>query len=487
MTMIHEQVVLILDFGSSNVRAGLICVKSGEIFEKASRINQWIHPNDHWSEMDPVALWKHAQDVVEEVLKKSSGRYEILGIGFSFFGDSLILTDERLNPLYNMVMAFDRRASKEAEELNQILGEEKFREIVGGPSLSMLVCAKIRWFCRNHPEIFKKAKCFLNIQEYILGKLGLGLWTDYTLANRKTMYDIQKKEWSKELIKATGIQEEQIGNSVGDSDQVIGEISWFGRVKLPSRLKVVLGAHDSECGFLGLGAVPGSDLIGNVSGTYEMVGYFSKDRVLEPGKRMEKGCGLKKNQMVFSGSNISGAYISWFQNELGGNPKTFFEDMERKVFYDGKGSAFFLTSHDRETCGFDGFSNHTSKSEMYQAVIEGITFQMNSILNEMDLIRDVPSDRIAVGGGGCASDKWLQLKADVFQKKVYRVRNKEVSALGSAILTSVGIGYYQNFQDAVHHMIQIDQTFEPREKIAKCYQEKYQKYWEKIHLWNMRV
>lgn len=477
-----KQAILILDFGTSNVRAILSLARTGEIVDKARRMNHWTAPKDGWAEMDSCLLWENAQDVVEDIIGKDIADYEILGIGFSFFGDSLILTDERLNPLYPMVMAFDSRAYKEAVELEEMIGKDRFEEITGCPSLAMLTCSKILWFRHHMPELFQKTRYFLNIQEYIFGKLGIGLWTDYTLANRKKMMDIRKKEWSQELIKAVGIKKEQLGEAIGDSDQQIGVISHFGRVKLPYKCKVILGAHDAECGSVGLGVIPGQNhTVGNVSGTYEMLGNFLETKS-DIGV-LENGCGLKKDQMNVCGASIAGSYVSWFRKLTGNQTETFFEEMEEKVRYEGNNSVFFLTDPQKGKFLIDGMSTKTSDVQLYQAVIEGITFKLKSILLAMEQNQILGSDHIIAGGGGASSDRWLQLKADLFQKKVCRTKNQEVSALGAAMITGVGVGIYKDLEAAAREMVQIERVFEPRREIAERYEERYQEYLKKMHLY----
>lgn len=477
----NKKAVLILDFGTSNVRAILSSTKTGKIIDKTNRKNKWMAPKDGWAQMDPNLLWENAQEVVEEVVSRSSSEYEIAGIGFSFFGDSLILTDEQLNPLYDMVMAFDRRAYEEAKELEEIIGKDHFKEIVGGPSLSMLVCAKILWFRHHMPDLFQKTKYFLNIQEFILGKLGLGLWTDYTLANRKTMLDIKKKDWSEELMDVVGVKKEQLGGKIGNSDLLLGSISKFGRVKLPYECKVILGAHDSECGFLGLGVVPGqNDVIGNVSGTYEMMGSFST-RKSDVGI-LEKGCGTHKDQMIISGSSIAGAYVSWFRNLTKNQSEQFFDRMEQELMYDGKDKIFFLADNDSDQCVIDGMTTKTSDIQFYQAVIEGITFKLKYILTAMEENKIVKENAVIMsGGGGTASDKWLQFKADLFNKKVCRMKNKEVSALGAAMLVSVGTGIYKDMKEAAQNMIEVEIVFEPRREVTEKYEQKYGEYLRKMN------
>ena len=478
----YKETVLVLDFGTSNVRANLVALNSGAIVESFSIKNQWIHPHDGWAEMDADTLWESAQAVVEKIVKLAAGKYTIPGMGFSFFGDSLIITDKDLNPLHHMIMAFDTRAQDEAEYLGQRIGAGKFRQITGGPCLSMLVCSKLLWFKNHEPELFKKAGYFLNIQEFILGKMGLTLTSDYTLAGRKALFDITEKEWSEELLGEICIQREKLGKSVQDSTDVVGRITEFGRVRLPYEIPVVLGAHDSECGFLGLGVNPDDNYtLGNVSGTYEMIGSFSNEYIQElPVSPVELGCGLLKNNMVVSGSSIAGSYVQWFQRELWKSPGVMFEELEKQICYDGKEPLYFLADNDKQRSILDGLTTSTNGIQIYQALIEGITFKLKTIIDEMEQVNEVPYYSVMCGGGGARSYKWIQFKSDLFQKNIKKVQNAEVSSVGAAIITAVGIGYYQNFNEAINKMVQVEKIFIPDKEVSNRYQEKYLQYKEKM-------
>lgn len=478
-----EKAVLILDFGTSNVRAMLIAVADGRIAAKSSRKNQWLSGENGQSEMDVLKLWETAQSCVEDIIGKDKEQTDILGIGFSFFGDSLLPVDKEGNPLCNMLMAFDTRAQEEAAYLEQTIGKEKFREITGYRCLSMLCCSKILWLKKNRPEVFKKAAFFLNIQEFIFLKMGLGIKTDYTLAGRKTMMDIHKRKWSFELIQHTGTNVSQMGETVGESTEVAGYISSFGRVKLPGKLPVIYGAHDCECGLLGLGVSPeNKNIAANVAGTYEVLSTFSKNDIANISGIAELGLGLGKNDMILNGSSIAGSYIKWFQKEMSDDPEKMFGNMEKQVEYDGEGSLFFLMDNDIEKCILDGLTVRTTRSEIYQAMIEGITFKLRELQEELEKAKNSHFTHIMAGGGGSASDKWLQLKADLLQKEVRRVENMEVSAVGAAIITAVGIGYYESYEKAIEAMVKTERVFIPDSEVSQKYLKKFQMYKEKVKM-----
>ncbi|MDO4272790.1 MAG: FGGY-family carbohydrate kinase [Eubacteriales bacterium] len=470
--------VIVLDFGTSKVRACLANLEDGRIVKLSSKANSWFRPRSGWAEMDAESIWNLAQEVMEGLLRQLDGSETVYGIGFSFFGDSLILLDENYEVLYPMIMAFDTRAQEEAQYIREAAGSHIFREITGGECLSMLVPAKLLWIKNHCPQIYKNTRYVMNIQEFILNRMGLPVCTDYTLANRKMLLDIRQKEWSLLLLKLLCIDRETVGKRIEESTCRVGEIGHFGRVKLPWRLPVILGAHDSECGFLGMGLNPqGARVLGNVSGTYEIAGCFTDEYMDLPEQaNVELGCGLMRDSMSLNGSSIAGSYINWFRELTGNQPPNFFAEAEKCVKYDGKGEIFFLADNDKAEFHIHGLSPVTKSIQLFQAVTEGITFRLKEIADGMEELNGYPFSGIFCGGGGTSSEKWLQFKADLFQSPVSLVQQEEVSCAGAAMITAVGVGYYSDFDAAIKKMVKIKKKLIPNEETSERYQEKFRIY-----------
>lgn len=95
------------------------------------------------------------------------------------------------------------------------------------------------------------------------------------MACTKRMVDLEKKIWFEPLVHAVGIKKEQLGEIVS-SIKVIGEIKNYGQVFFPKAVKVVPGAHDCDCGWLGVGIFDEEqDAVGNITGTFEHFGFLA--------------------------------------------------------------------------------------------------------------------------------------------------------------------------------------------------------------------
>ena len=114
--------------------------------------------------------------------------------------------------------------------------------------------------------------------------------------------------------------------------------------------------------------------------------------------------------------------------------------------------------------------------------MEGITFKLRRLKDEMEAATGKGFGVMLAGGGGASSYKWLQFKADLFKIPVRRVRNKEASAVGAAIITAVGTGIFKNYTEAIGVMTGTEREFLPNAEISDKYQKKYERY---LQLMNM--
>ena len=87
-------------------------------------------------------------------------------------------------------------------------------------------------------------------------------------------------------------------------------------------------------------------------------------------------------------------------------------------------------------------------------------------------------DEIRAMGGGANSPLWCQMMADMTDKRLLTLKNKETACLGSAILAGVGIGAFESVEAAAE-CLELDKVFESKgTDYSECY-ERY-KYYDNI-------
>ena len=478
-----KKLILIVDFGTSSVRAMVINSMHGET------VASWAVPytieskQEGWCEISPSLLWNDAQLCVENVLHMigpSEKNIEVLS--FSFFGTNVIPVDIEGKPLCNCILCYDQRGTEEAESINLALGDRKIREILGDLCDSSYMCSKLYWLQHNNQKLFSHSDKFYTIQQYILRNLELPAVADQTMASATGMYDIRTKTWPGEILKVIGVNNAQLPEIVG-SDTVLGTIEHFGRVRFSGSIKVTPGAHDMDCGLIGLSLDKnGKPSAAEVTGTFDHVGMIVNSDIIanfdNHGESVWASVGPVQNtSSMVSMFSTSGSLLNWFMKEIaGGTTQQDYADLWQKVSFQGDG---IVEVDPRFLSGQGAILNlsiTSKRSDIFRAIIETLTFETRRCLELCERYSPDTISQVVIGGGAANARQWIQLKADVTGKRFVKPAIIESSALGAAILASVASGIYGTIRDAEKAMIQIEEEYVPSTEIFAIYDKKYQHY-----------
>jgi xylulokinase len=124
-----------------------------------------------------------------------------------------------------------------------------------------------------------------------------------------------------------------------------------------------------------------------------------------------------------------------------------------------------------------GLTLDVTKEDICRAIVDSINYEMKI---NIECLEDagVQIETMRAIGGGSKSEKWLQMKADVFDKPVYSLQVSEAASLGAAILAGKSINVYSSPGEAVDQVVKTKRCFEPSAHMTEQYEEKYQKYKE---------
>jgi gluconokinase len=100
---------------------------------------------------------------------------------------------------------------------------------------------------------------------------------------------------------------------------------------------------------------------------------------------------------------------------------------------------------------FFGLGMHHRKEHMIRAVLEGVIFNLYSILPAVESTAGV-STSIKATGGFARSGMWRQMMADVFDREVVVPESFESSCLGAAVLGLYALGHVDSL-DVVASMV----------------------------------
>ena len=427
---------------------------------------------------------------VKKMIAEAAAEAEIASVCVSSFGESFVLLNERDEILFDPMLYTDARGEKEAEWLLREFGAEKFFSVTGTVPQSMYSISKLLWIRNNRPEVFSAAEKCMLICDYIGYCLTGKRKIDYALAARTGVFDIERMEFSREILDRCGIDAE-LFSEPAPTGSIVGELRDELKKELGIRgsCLLVLGSHDQVCSALGAGAVNAGDAVDGM-GTVECITpVFSK-------KPADAAMGKKGYVIVpyavqglyctYMLNYSCGSIVNWLRKDImhgyKGEEKDVYTYLERTD--EAPSGILFLpyfggAATPYQNIGAKGamlnLTSQTSDADIYKAIMEGTAMEMR--LNA-ECCREfgIEIRRIVATGGGANSKKWLSLKASVQNVPVRTLRSSEGGLCGCAMLQAVAMGLSRNLQDAARIFVQYAGEFLPDAKRHAAYEGQYNKY-----------
>ncbi len=443
--------------------------------------------------LEPQVLSDSVVRVIRDCVQALPARDAVAAITVSSFGESFVPIDEHGAPLTDIIMYFANSESGEFDELVRRVGEETFMRVARILPDASYSLAKMLYTLRTAERPVWK---FLPIAAYVCYRLSGAVMTDVSLACRTLLYDVEKREWSRELLEASGVALDQLpdvcptGTAVGFLRPEIAQA-----LSLPENVRVVIGSHDQIVNALACGVCEHGDGV-DVSGTCECIEPlfagipgdfgFTKENFACVPYVVDAG-------YVTYAYNISGgAVVRWYRDQLAKHLSaqakaehvSIYDLLNRACpkeptdvivlpFLQGMGGTPDVRPNARGM--FYGVTMETGLPEFYRAILEGLTFEMAYNLEKLEGFGVAPN-RLYACGGGARSKVWLQIKADIWNREILPVKTEETGALGSAILGFAAVTGEKDRLALAKKFVQLGEPMRPDAARVEVYREKFQLY-----------
>lgn len=490
--------LMAIDLGSTSIKA-IIYNLDGNRMAAASRPTEKKIPPDHadWIIWDPDQIWGGTASACKEAIAALDDPSLIRGVAVTGMGMDGVPIDSRGKVLYPFISWHDTRTAPQAEWWNQHIGAERSFAITGFPTWAILAAMRILWMKENRAEILAKASKWLLIEDFINHKLSGVMATDFSMASCMHLLDQTRRQWSDELIDASGI-ERSILPDIQESGTVLGPITAEAAAAtgIPGGTPVVLGGHDHICATLPAGLFRAGTAL-DIIGTWECVQTSLTEPVLTSDILQAEICmqsSVLPGAFIAWGGAPAGESLEWFRREFG---KGFGEKIDREdVTWDtllaglkrtkpGASGAMYLPHISAAGCpigdtkslgAFVGINTQTHKNDLLRAVIEGLNFQFLHILEAMETGLNTSFKSITVTGGVAQNEFWIQNKADMLGLPVEVSDIKDTSPLGAAMLVGLGLKLYENIQEAYDRVKAPGKTYQPQANLTTVYRRSFEIY-----------
>lgn len=431
-----------IDLGTSGVKS-ILMTASGDVVSSAT-VNMTVsRPKPLWSEQDPLQWWQATCASIRELGAKHSLK-EVQAIGLSGQMHGVTLLDKHNQILRPAILWNDGRCAQECQLLEQEVPTS--RAITGNLMMPGFSAPKVKWVQRHEPEVFHQIHKVLLPKDYLRFRLTGNYASDMSDAAGTMWLDLEKRDWSDELLAATGLTRSHMP-SLFEGSEITGYLTSevADQLGLPV-VPVVAGGGDNAAGAVGVGIIePGQAMISlGTSGVYFAV---SNGVVTNPEAALHSFCHALPNTWHTMSVILSAAScLNWVAQltEFKDVPTMMSELEARKP----STQVLFLpylsgerTPHNNPDAKgvFFGLTHTTDRYELAQAVLEGVGFALADGLDAMHKTGAQPKE-IALIGGGARSPYWRQMLADIFQQTlVYRQGGDVGPALGAARLAQLAL------------------------------------------------
>ncbi|MFA5205485.1 MAG: ribulokinase [Lentisphaeria bacterium] len=516
-----------IDYGSNSVRCVVVDARTGRecgtaVFNYPSGTAGVLtdRRNPHVARQSPadflLGLEKTVKGALKEAAKvKGFAAAKVAGIGVDTTGSTPLPVDETLQPLgcqkrfaknlnAQAWMWKDHTAVEEAEAITALAAKQRPQYLAkcGGTYSSEWFFSKI-WHClKTDPAVFAAAHTWIELADFIPAVLaGVTSVKDLKIgvcaAGHKAMFNA---DWGgypdaaflRKLHPELGKLRTRLCDTAHTANELAGRLcpAWAKKLGLPAGIAVAVGAFDAHLGAVGAGVAPGRMV--------KIIGTSTCDcLVAPPGKKIPDipgVCGMVNGSVlpgcfaIEAGQSAVGDIFNWFVTQVCEGDAALHARLTRDAATLQPGESGLLAldwQNGNRTILVDvrltgavlGMTLHTTRAELYRALIEATAFGARRILDRIEEYGVKVREVVACGGIAEKNPLFMQIYADVLGRPMTLSRSAQTCALGSAVMAAVAAGLHPNAAAAQQAMCGFkDTVYQPAKASQKTYNDLYALY-----------
>jgi xylulokinase len=458
-----EQTLIGIDVGTTSVKASLLDTR-GTVLKGFADRYPTAHPRPGHVEQNPEDWTRLVHHALEQLKDPS-----VAAIGLCSQVNTHVFVDDKGAALLPAMTWQDGRCALEAAVLDAQVSIEGKLKWWGAPLPidASHVLARMAYVAKHHPDIWRKTRWVMAPKDYCIYHL-----TGAVAADPMTCFGIvdQNLNIISELI-------DLVPGAAKRLPPIAGFTEIAGRTN--TGIQVVTSAMDAWSGLLGAGVCENGQAV-YLSGTSEILGIISEEKVPTPGVIAFAKC---EGIVLHAGPTQSGAASAdWAARLLNTTPA---EISAMASSADLSCVPLFLPHLDGERAplwdansrgSFAGLTSASASPELARAVLEGVGYAANLLLQNLETSSNTKPDIIHHAGGGASSDIWCQIRADILGRTINRTSSRDAGVLGAALMAGVGAKLFPSLRTAARSLVQFDRTFEPDEAQQQRHATRFEGY-----------
>jgi len=450
-------------------------------------------------EQDANEWWKSASEIFRELTDQMSPEdiSEIRGICISSHTVTLLPVDSAGKPLRMAMTYQDGRSSGELNEILDIIGRDRFVNIVGGqPSVAFLP-NKLLWYRRFEPELYARTAYFLQASSYINFKLTGVMVTDTDQAYRTQCMDMDAQKWSDEIAQVIGVDLQEKMPALKQVDEIIGYVTQEAAKEtgLVQGIPVLAGCSDAMAAMYATG-ISRLGEAGESSGTTSLVFAGSEIKSATNVPVVTRPCAIDNIPWIFDAPiQSAGASVRWFIDKLAAEERIYAQEHGINI-YDylnelalqakaGAGGLLFFPYllgeraplwNDYASGMFIGMRMNMERCDLIRSIFEGTAFALRHVV---ETVRESGAqiDLLRICGGGSRSRTWNMIKASVLNMPVYVMSGESGDVpVGDALIAGNKVGLFPDLSEAVKKILKVEEVIAPIPEWSSIYNKLFPYY-----------
>lgn len=476
-----KKYILAIDQGTTGSTAMLID-KAGKAFGKINFEFPQYFPKPGWVEHDANEIWECTLKAVRSCLKRARVKSEnIEAIGITNQRETAVLWDrETGEPIHNAIVWQCRRTANTCEELKKAGLTNEIKQKTGLVIDAYFSGTKVKWLLDNVKGARAAARkgkiAFGTIDSWLVHRLTAGEvhCIEISNASRTMLYNIGELQWDKDILKELKIPE-SILPEVVPSSEIIGHTKGIKGIR--DGIPIAGIAGDQQAALFGQTCFkPGTSKCTFGTGSFILMNTGGKKVISQSGLVTTIGWqAAGETVYALEGSAfISGAAIQWLRDGLK-IIKTAAETEALAKSVDDCGGVYFVPAlvglgaphwdmYARGT--IVGLTRGSTRAHLARAALEAMCYQTRDMTDAMANDAGVKLKSLNVDGGAVANDFLMQFQSDILGVAVDRPVITETTALGSAFLAGLAVGFWDSRKD-LEKARQTDRIFKPEMKAAQ--------------------
>jgi glycerol kinase len=466
--------ILGIDQGTTFTKA-MIFDHNARIISTASVENKLYFPQPGWVEQDPNEILISVIRAAENAFRNNRiAPDEIEAIGISSQLMTTIFWNKNTGEAVGRAIVWqDNRTIAICERLISV-DKNGIEARTGSQIFPNSAATKIRWLMENDKAIQKGLArgelLFGTVDSWLIWKLsgGAAHVTDLSNICLSLLFNTTTLSYDEQLLDLLGIPYDILPELHSSSEiYAYTKPEIFFDTRLPiagdcgDQFAAVFGQACYKPGAMVCNMGTGASLTLNTGTQY----YPPESGVVSPvlwsiDDKFVRGMG--------SWSNVSGAAIKWFQDQLG----IIRDDAEAEVlatrvpntlgvYFVPAFTGLGMPYNDPYARGtFFGITQGTSKNHLVRAALEAMAYQVRDSFDVLKVKTGLKITHLRIGGGGSKNEFLMQFLADILDIPVERPAVFESSVLGAALLAGLATGYWESME-ALESLVRVERRCEP--------------------------